>query len=88
MVISMSNVTPFYGATVTGKSRDEIVGELAAHLVAGEIDLDDEDNGDIVACLLDAPERYGWKIVKAHMDDAVLYARNINALRREFARAV
>jgi hypothetical protein len=88
MVISMSNVTPFYGATVIGKSRDEIVGELATHLVNGEIDLDDEDNGDIVACLLDAPERYGWKIVKAHMDDAVLYARNINALRREFARAV
>ncbi|OYU91829.1 MAG: hypothetical protein CFE29_02970 [Bradyrhizobiaceae bacterium PARB1] len=84
----MSNVTPFYGATVIGKSRDEIVGELATHLVNGEIDLDDEDNGDIVACLLDAPERYGWKIVKAHMDDAVLYARNINALRREFARAV
>lgn len=88
MVISMSNVTPFYGATVIGKSRDEIVGELARHLVNGEIDLDDEDNGDIVACLLDASERYGWKIVKAHMDDAVLYARNINALRREFARAV
>ena len=82
----MSNVTPFYGATLVGKSRDEIVGEMAMHLVDGEIDLDDDENGDIVACLLDAPERYGWKIVKVHLDDAVLYARNINALRYEFAR--
>jgi hypothetical protein len=86
MVIDMNFVTPFYGATVAGKHRDEIVGEMAMHLVDGEVDLDDNANGEIVACLLDAPERYGWKIVKAHLDDAVLYARNINALRREFAR--
>lgn len=83
----MSNVTPFYGATVVGKSRTEIVGEMAMHLIAGEIDLDDEDNGDVVACLFDAPERYGWKLIKAHVDDAVLYAREINATRDEMARA-
>lgn len=83
----MSNVTPFYGATVIGMSRDAIVGEMAGHLVESAVDLDDEDNGDIVACLLDAPQRYGWRIVRAHIDDAVLYARNINALRYEFARA-
>lgn len=83
----MSNVTPFYGATTAGKSRDEIVGEMAMHLVAGGIDLDDEDDRDIVACLYDAPERYGWKIIKQHLDDAVLYARSINAITAEMAKA-
>lgn len=87
MVISMSNVTPFYGATVVGMSRDAIVGEMAGHLVENSIDLDDEDNSDIVACLCEAPQRYGWKLIKAHVDDAVLYARSINAINDEIARA-
>ena len=66
-------ITPYFGATVVGKQRNTIVQEMSLHLIAGKVDLDDDR--EIIECLYDAPERYGWNVIKVHLDDAIMVAR-------------
>lgn len=59
--------------------RDEIVDMMAMHLVAAILHdgLDTARDQDVIECLLNTPERFQWRVVHNHMDDAVAEAKQI-----------
>jgi hypothetical protein len=59
--------------------RDEIVDCMAAHLVAAILHdhLDTSKDQDVIATLLNTPERFQSRVVLNHMDDALYEAKQI-----------
>jgi hypothetical protein len=74
--MNQPNVIPF--RSLQGMPRSEIIGIMAAHLVAGMMNgLNVSSDIDVIQYLLDTPERFQSRVVLNHMDDALRSAREI-----------
>jgi len=68
----------FPSERLAAAARDCLVREMAYHLVAAVTDgLNTARDQDIIACLLDAPQRYHHRLIHDHMDDAKIEAKKI-----------
>lgn len=69
-------VTPFR-KPLQALRRDEIADIMASHLVAAILhdSLDTSSDMDVIACLLNTPERFQSRIVLDHLDDALYLAK-------------
>lgn len=78
-----ASVIPYFGSTITGMSREDIVKEMTMHLIAGRIDPSCED--EAFEYLYDVEQRYGYKIIEAHLKDA-LYELGQYYIEREMRK--
>ena len=75
MTQQLRTVIPFR-KPLEALTRDEIVKNMAEHLVAAIIHggLDADSDIDVIQCLMNTPERYQSRVVLNHMDDALAEA--------------
>lgn len=76
----MSNVLEF-------PSRTCVVKVMAEHLVAAILHdrLDTSSDIDVIECLRSTPERFNWRTIHDHMDDA-LYSAKQTVFAMEMSR--
>lgn len=68
--------------------RDEIVDCMAGHLVAAILcgNLDTSSGCDVIQVLRETPERFNWRTIHDHMDDALAEAKQL-LIAKEIAAA-
>lgn len=76
--MNQHTVVPFR-KPLQGLRRDEIVDIMAGYLVAEIMHnaLDTTRDQDVIAALLNTPERFQSRVVLNHMDDALAEAKQI-----------
>lgn len=59
------------------QARAGIVKLMADHLVAAMMcdALDIGDDAEVIDCLLNTPEQFRWSVIRTHLDDALLQAK-------------
>lgn len=71
-----ASVIPFRARHVPASGRDQIVHDMAMHLIAGMTEgFDLSSDFDVIRYLSNTPDRYRAKVITAHMDDAIFFAR-------------